>query len=379
MNWINNQKGSDNPVEKAKISSYQLFVLVLLFELGSVLLFPLATDAKQDAWLAVLIGMAGGIALFLVYHGLYHLYPDVLPTEYVQKILGKVLGAILAFLYILYFAYLAARVLRDFGELLLTFAYPETPLFIINALLTLVVVYTVRKGIEVLARTGELLFVLMYLLAISGFILVLASGLIEINNLKPVLAEGIFPVIKAAYTQTIYVPFGEVIVFSMILPYLNKSKMARITVISALGLSGINLAIVMAFNISVLGVDYTSISTFPLLTTIQTIQVADFLERLDVYFMVALIIGGFIKISVFCYAAVTGTSNLFNIREPSRMVYPIGLVILIMSITMASNFSGHLQEGFKIVTLYLHIPFQVIIPVFLLGIALIKNKLKNRK
>ncbi|WP_191556083.1 GerAB/ArcD/ProY family transporter [Metabacillus idriensis] len=366
-------------MEKAKISSYQLFVLILLFELGSVLLFPLATDAKQDAWLAVLIGMAGGIALFLVYHSLYHFYPDVLPTEYVQKILGKVLGGTLAFLYILYFAYLAARVLRDFGELLLTFAYPETPLFIINALLSLVVVYTVRKGIEVLARTGELLFVLMYLLAISGFILVLASGLIEINNLKPVLAEGIFPVIKAAYTQTIYVPFGEVIVFSMILPYLNKSKMARITVISALGLSGINLAIVMAFNISVLGVDYTSISTFPLLTTIQTIQVADFLERLDVYFMVALIIGGFIKISVFCYAAVTGTSNLFNIREPSRMVYPIGLVILIMSITMASNFSGHLQEGFKIVTLYLHIPFQVIIPVFLLGIALIKNKLKNRK
>ena len=302
----------------------------------------------------------------------------MLPTEYTQKIIGKVLGRSLSYLYILYFTYLAARVLRDFGELLVTFAYPDTPLFIINALLTLAVVYTIRKGIEVLARTGELLFVLMYLLAITGFILVVVSGLIDIKNLKPVLEHGILPVLKATITQTLYVPFGEVIVFTMIMPYLNKSKKARMTGLFALGLSGINLAIVMAFNISVLGVDLTTLAAFPLLSTIQTIQVADFLERLDVYFMLALIIGGFFKISIFCYAAVTGTANLFNIKEPSRMVYPIGLVILILSITMASNFSGHLQEGLQIVTLYLHLPFQVIIPIILLGIAFIKNRINGR-
>jgi spore germination protein KB len=365
-------------VEKAKISSYQLFVLILLFELGSALLFPLATETKQDAWIAVLLGMLGGFVLFLVYHCLYCFYPDMLPTEYTQKIIGKFLGRSLSFLYILYFTYLAARVLRDFGELLVTFAYPDTPLFIINALLTLAVVYTIRKGIEVLARTGELLFVLMYLLAITGFILVVASGLIDINNLKPVLEEGIFPVLKATITQTLYVPFGEVIVFTMIMPYLNKSKKARMTGLFALGLSGINLAIVMAFNISVLGVDLTTFSAFPLLSTIQTIQVADFLERLDVYFMLALIIGGFFKISIFCYAAVTGTANLFNIKEPSRMVYPIGLVILILSITMSSNFSGHIQEGLQIVPIFLHLPFQVIIPIILLGIAFIKNRIRKK-
>ncbi|MGM0922325.1 MAG: GerAB/ArcD/ProY family transporter [Bacillota bacterium] len=365
-------------MEKAKISSYQLFVLILLFELGSALLFPLATETKQDAWIAVLLGMLGGFVLFLVYHCLYCFYPDMLPTEYTQKIIGKFLGRCLSFLYIIYFTYLAARVLRDFGELLVTFAYPDTPLFIINALLTLAVVYTIRKGIEVLARTGELLFVLMYLLAITGFILVVVSGLIDINNLKPVLEEGIFPVLKATISQTLYVPFGEVIVFTMIMPYLNKSKKARMTGLFALGLSGINLAIVMAFNISVLGVDLTTFSAFPLLSTIQTIQVADFLERLDVYFMLALIIGGFFKISIFCYAAVTGTATLFNIKEPSRMVYPIGLVILILSITMASNFSGHTQEGLQIVPIFLHLPFQVIIPIILLGIAFIKNRIRKK-
>jgi spore germination protein KB len=148
-------------MEKAKISASQLFILMVLFELGSALLVPLAIRAKQEAWLAILFGMLGSFVLFLVYHKLYTYYPDLLPTEYMQKILGKVMGTVLAFVYILYFMYDASRVLRDFGEMLLTFAYPDTPLFIANALLILVIIYATRKGIEVIARSGELLFIFM--------------------------------------------------------------------------------------------------------------------------------------------------------------------------------------------------------------------------
>ncbi|EIJ82181.1 spore germination protein [Bacillus methanolicus PB1] len=363
-------------MEKAKINAGQLFVLILLFELGSALLLPIAIEAKQDAWLAILIGMAGGYLLFFVYHRLYQFYPDILPTEYAQRIMGKVFGRVIAFLYIIYFAYLAARVLRDFGEMLVTFFYTETPLFILNALLMVVIVYTIRKGIEVLARTGELLFVIIYLLAISGFILIVASGSININNLKPVLEEGFWPVMKAVFTETWYIPFGEAIVFAMIFPYLNNPKKAKITGLLALGLSSINLALVMAINISVLGVNLTSRSQFPLLSTIQTIQVAEFLERLDVFFMIALTICAFFKISVYMYAAVTGTANLFHVKETSQLVYPIGIVILFLSIIIASNFSEHFKEGLQVVPLVLHLPFQVIIPLLFLVIAFIKNRKK---
>jgi spore germination protein KB len=363
-------------VEKAKINANQLFVLIVLFELGSALLVPLAIEAKQDAWLAILLGMAGGFILFLIYHRLYQFYPDLLPTEYAQKIMGKSFGRLFAFLYIHYFAYLAARVLRDFGEMLVTFFYIETPLFIVSALLMIVIIYSVRKGIEVLARTGELLVVLIYLLGSSGFILIVASRLIDLNNLKPVLEEGIWPVMKVAITQTWHIPFGEAIVFSMVLPYLNNQKKAKITGLLALGLSGITLALVMAINISVLGVNLTSRSHFPLLSTIQTIKVADFLERLDVFFMLAMVIGGFFKISIFTYAAVTGTANLFNINEPSQLAYPIGIVILFLSITMANNFPEHFQEGLLVVPLVLHLPFQVIIPLLFLVAAFFKNRKK---
>lgn len=366
-------------MEKAKISAYQLFILIVLFELGSALLVPIAIEAKQDAWLAILIGMVGGFCLYLVYHGLYSYYPDIPPTEYLQKIMGSFLGKILAFIYVLYFIYLSARVLRDFGEMLITSFYWDTPLFILNTLMALLVIYTVRKGIEVLARTSELLFVLIFLLGISVFLLIIVSGIIQISNLTPVLEEGIRPVLKTTFTQTLYFPFGEVIIFAMILPYLNRPEKVKQIGLLAIGFSGLILATVMALNVSVLGVNNIIRSPFPLLSTIQTIEVAGFLERLDVYFILITVIGVFFKMCVFFYASIVGTANLFKVKESARLAFPLGLAILILSITIASNYSEHIKEGLHVITLYLHLPLQVILPSLLLLITFIKNKKKKSK
>ncbi|OUZ39122.1 spore gernimation protein KB [Solibacillus kalamii] len=366
-------------LEKAKISTYQLFVLIFLLEIGSAILVPLAIEAKQDAWLAVLIGLAGGCCLFWIYHSLYSYYPEIPLTEYIQQILGSFLGKVLAFFYVLYFMYIAARVLRDFGEMLIIVFYPQTPLFIMNVLMVLVVVYTISKGIEVIARTGELLFIIMMLIGISGTVLIIISGIIEISNLEPMLEEGIKPVIKTAFTQTLFFPFGEVIVFAMVLPYLNQKSKAMKTGLLGLGLSGLIIALIMAMNISVLGVNLISRSHFPLLSTIQTIEFAGFLQRLDITFMLSTVIGGFFKISMYFYASMVGTANLFNIKNSAQLAYPLGLLLLVLSITIASNFSEHVYEGLQIVPLYVHLPFQVIIPVLLLIIAFFKNRNKQRK
>nr|WP_285865960.1 GerAB/ArcD/ProY family transporter [Lederbergia lenta] len=345
-----------------------------MFELGSALLVPLAMDAKQDAWLAILFGMIGGFILYFIYYRLYLYYPDSLPTTFVQKLIGKTFGRIIAFLYIVYFSYSASRVLRDFGEMLAVISYPETPLSINHALLMFVIVYTVRKGIEVIGRSGELAFFLIYLFAIIGFILIIFSGIIHINNLKPILEDGIYSVIKVAFGQVLFFPFGEAIVFAMILPYLNNPKKAKITGLLALGLSGINIAISMAINISVLGVSLIERTQFPLLSTIQAIQFAEFLERLDIFFILTMIILGFFKICIFFYAAVIGTADLFKIKEPSQLAFPMGLVVLFMSIVVASNMTEHLQEGLEIIPIYIHLPIQVIIPAILLIIAFFKNR-----
>lgn len=367
-------------MEQAKISGYQLFVLIFLFLIGSAIWVPLATEAKQAAWLAVLIGTLVGLLLFGMYYTLYRYYPDQVLTEYIQDLTGGVVGRILVFLYIVYFIYNAARVLRDFGETLLTFAYPNIPLFVANAVFILVIMYAVRKGIEVLARTGELLFFLENLLFIFFVILVVITGMIDFSNFRPLLETGALNIAKVGLVGNSFFPFGEVLVFTMIFPYLKSSSNLVKIGIGAVGGAGLFLAFVTAMNISVLGVHLIDRSQFPFLTLIQSIELADFIERLDVYFLLKVILGSFLKVSIYTYAAVMGTANLIKFKEPSQLAYPIAIVILLISIIIASSYTEHIKEGLEVVPIFVHFPFQVIIPALLLLIAFIKHgKLKSRR
>lgn len=126
-------------MEKTKISTEQLFALMVLFEIGSAVVVGLGMQAKQDAWLAILLGMISGLILFLVYSYLFDQYPKLPLTSYLEKILGRYLGRVLAFIYILYFIYIASRVLRDFGELIVTTTLKGTPLIVVNLLIVFVI------------------------------------------------------------------------------------------------------------------------------------------------------------------------------------------------------------------------------------------------
>jgi len=366
-------------MESAKIKAYQLFVLIVLFEMGSAILVGLGSQAKQDAWIAILLGLGGGLAVFLIYYQLYKYYQDIPLTSYVQKITGKWIGRLIGVSYIIYFLYCAARVLRDFGELLASTIYTATPLIVINCLMIFTIIYGVHKGFEVIARVGELFFIVIYFMAFIGFALIMFSGLIHPENLRPVLENGWKPVVKTFLTETINFPFGEMVVFTMLLPYLNDLKKAKWVCLGGMVLSGINIIITAVINVAALGPALFTRANFPLLSTISKIQLADFIERLDVLFMLYLVIGGFFKISIFFYAAVVGTADIFGFKNQSKLSIPMGALVLFSSITIASNYSEHIKEGLEVVPVYLHWPFQILIPSFLLIIAFFRNRKQKQE
>jgi spore germination protein KB len=357
-----------------KISSFQLFSLIYLFEIGSALVVGIGSGVKQDAWIVILNGLLSGLLMIHIYHRLYTYFPDLPFTSYVQKITGKLIGRILGFIYVIYFIYDASRVLRDFGELLTTTIYYDTPLFFLNTFMILLCMYAVFNGIEVLSRLGELCFMLVLSMSILGFLLVIFSGIIHFENLKPILENGYIPVLKTSMNESILYPFGEVIMFSMIFQHINESKKVKKVCLLAVLLSGIDITIVAIINISALGTDAFVRSPFPLLSTIQKIHLFNFIERLDIFFMLFLVVGGFFKISLFFYSAVYGVADIFQFKDHRKVIYPIGLVILISSISTAANSSEHFKEG--LLVSYLYYPVEIIIPILLLLFVKFQNRKK---
>ncbi|WP_251032726.1 GerAB/ArcD/ProY family transporter [Bacillus sp. ISL-7] len=144
-------------MEKAKISGIQLFAMMFMFEMGTALVISYEIAAKKDAWLAILLGLCGGIILTFIYFFLFRQYPNLPLTGYVRKIFGKYLRWVIGLLYILFFLYIAARNLREFGELLLSSTLTETPLLAINILMILAICYVLYLGIEVLGEQQKYL------------------------------------------------------------------------------------------------------------------------------------------------------------------------------------------------------------------------------
>ncbi|WP_173917659.1 GerAB/ArcD/ProY family transporter [Halobacillus sp. Marseille-Q1614] len=363
-------------MEKAKVNGWQLFILMVLFEIGTAIVIHPGVEAKKDAWIAVFLGLIIGLLFFLVYYALYRLYPDLSLTGYIKQILGKYIGGALGILYLFYFLYIASRDLRDFGELLTASTYIYTPIFVINAIMILTIAFVLWKGIEVLARTGEIFFVFLMLIGFIGTTMVLVSGNIDFNQLLPILENGWAPVLMAL-PVTYTVPFGEMIVFAMLLPYLNRPQLGLKAGWSAISFSGILLTWVVAMDIAILGAYVTSRSAFPLLTAIGLVDMPGLFQRLDVAVVMTLIIGGFFKIAIFFYVALISAAELFRVPTYKQLIFPFSLVILFSSMTMASSFVDHIKEGLEFVPFYVNLPFQMGIPLLLLVIALTRRHFKS--
>ncbi|MFC7392063.1 GerAB/ArcD/ProY family transporter [Scopulibacillus cellulosilyticus] len=365
-------------MEKEKISAFQLFCIMMCFEVGTTVLFGLGADAKQDGWLSILLSMLSGLILMWVYIKLSNLYPYDTLTQMIPKIVGKIIGIPLVVIYISYFIYSAARACRDFSNLIKGTILTETPVIIIIGSFLILLIYCLRGGIEVFGRMGELIFPIYMLALILTWILMFGSQLIHLKQLTPVLAGGIRPVLNSAFPLIVTFPFGEQILIMMLLPALNNKKKIKKVGMLVILIGGILLTLNTIINLSILGPNLFGDVNYPLFTAARMVSIADFIQNIDAVIILMMIAGVFFKMGVWMYAAAAGTSQLFGLTNHHSILIPLGTLITSLSIVIASNAPEHLEIGFKYFAPYFLIPLEIVIPILLLVIACIRKKLSSR-
>ncbi|AFC32861.1 spore germination protein [Paenibacillus mucilaginosus 3016] len=266
--------------------------------------------------------------------------------------------------------------MRDGADLLVTSVLDQTPMIAVSIIMILTIGYVLHKGIEVLARTAQIYLVVMIALGVFSNFLLVVSGVIDVNQLLPILEKGWEPVIHTGITQAFEFPFSEMICFTMLLPYLNEPKQGIRAGFITMFAGGLILSFSTAMNIAVLGVDIAGRATFPLLTTISLVNIREFIQRMDVFVVMTLIIGDFFKVAIFYYVAVMGATDLFGMKDHRKLVYPLGLIVLFLSVAIADNFAEHIKEGnFALVTVFLL--FGVILPLLLWFVAFVRSRFRS--
>ena len=365
-----------------RINIWQLYCLMMLFEIGSTTVFGLGIDAKQDAWLAVLIAMIFGFGLVWIYTEIQKYYPEKNLADILTAVLGKWIAFPLILLYALEFFWIATLNFREFGELISMILLPSISLSIILAVFMITAVYTLFLGYEVLARLGEIMYPLILFFILSIFVLIGFSDQADMNRLQPVLGNGIKPVLKAAVPTLVNFPFGEMVVFLMYWRYVNKKGSVRKTAFWVTVTIGILLSSVLALMVAVLDVPFVTNSTIPIYEVIKLINIADIITNLDSIATVVQFIGGFFKMTIHFYGGVLAVKSLLKIDNEKWLIALFGVFWTWFSIVYYPNLLFHRWAGLKISITYFYSGFtvmEIVCPVLILMIVILKNKLRKQR
>ena len=361
-------------MNQQKISALQLFYVIVGFELGTAIILGLGAEAKQDAWLVIVIGMLSSLIMMGVFIQLSEYYPDDTLVSMIPKIIGKYLSYPVIIIYICYFIYLAARACRDFGELIVSTILVETPIVVVIGSFMVLMIYCLRGGVETFGRMGEVVFPIYMISLVLIWILLISVEGFNLKNLTPVLGNGIKPILKEVYPGVINFPFGETIIIMMFFPFLNNKRIIRKVGMSVILGGGLLLTLNLIFILSVLGPEVYGTDFFPLLTATRMVSIADFLERFDALIILMMVTGVFFKVGGWTFGAAIAISQLFKIDHTKSVILGLGTIIPPLSLLIATDFVEHLEIGLDYFVPYFHVPLQIIVPVILLCIAFIRKK-----
>lgn len=362
-------------LERGKISCAQtVYLLINLVGATSFVFLPAITAqiAGRDSWLTPLVATLPGIYLALVLSALGKKFPGRTIIQYLQAVLGSWPGRIVGVLYIFFFLHTNGVIVREFGELLVTLALPRTPLMVFHILLLLLCAWTVRGGLEVLARIMELTVPgIIVLFLVTG---ALNAGDFEFANLLPFLEHGASPVILASLDPIGW--RGEIILLAMFLPYLARPGEGGRCAIIAVIVIGLILIADAVTNISVFGSTVARM-TFPTYSLFRQISIANILERLESLLIAINVIGMYGKVALFYYATVLGAAQLANLKDYRPLVLPVGVILAALSMGVAANSQevvGYIVEGWPPFSF----TFEYLIPSVVLAVAAVRGMGKNR-
>ncbi|MCM8709507.1 spore germination protein [Clostridium sp. SYSU_GA19001] len=360
-----------------KISQNQIRTLIILSIAGTAMLdMPgtLALEIKQDAWIAAVIGVIGGVFIANLYNRLAAQMSNMTLMEYSEKVMGKWLGALFSIFFLIFLVLNCSRIVYMVGNFMTTQIMPETSMLMMNVLILIPAVIGTRLGLEPIARSAEVFFPWI----LTGFILMAVFAFLDIKliNIQPIFESGVKPVL---WSVILFESFTNltVIVFLMFYPVCaGNLKEAGRAFSSGVLIAGIMIMIQTILCILSLEPYGTVHNVYPSYILAKNITVGRQIERLESIIAMVWIISIYYKINLYFYAAALGITQIFKLRDYKSLTIPLAILVVYFSLIIYPN--SVYYRNWDTTTWVSHILTNgLFIPVLLLILGKVTNKKKE--
>lgn len=357
---------------KAQIGPIQAVMLVTNIILPTTILFLpafTAAEAREGAWIAGLVGTAGGMLLTLIHSALAVRFPGQNLLQFLPRLMGTPLGKIIGFTYLVWLLHLTAFVMREFGAFFLMTTMPDTPDSVIYVVMMLLCAFAVRHGIEVLARVNQVIF---FLILVSLFLVaVLLASKMEATNLLPLPGADFPSLLRGAYSPLSWM--GEAVIAMIVaFPYLSQPQKARPIALSGVFIAGLVSSFATLLTIAAVGVHWIVTAQLPVFAVTRYIEVGGFLERMEPVFIITWVGGVFIKASIIFYGLCKGTADWLGLGDFRPLVLPFVTVIIPVAFLIARNTAELGLFAAKVWPPYAILLFEFGLPLLIWLVALLR-------
>lgn len=322
---------------KDEITSLQASFIVSKSMIGTGILFLPQVMAKEvgtpDGWISVLIG--GFLALLAGYViiKLNQRFPKQTFFEFSQTVFGKVIGAVHIVLLSAYFTISAGYLTRVMGEVIRMYLLDKTPIAFIIIVFMLVGIYLAIGGINPIARLIELFFPVILIILVT--LIAFSFKEFELDNIRPVLAEGFMPVWKGIPSSAFsYSGFEIMLVLSA---FMKEPRDAVKSMLRGIGLLIPLYTLTVLVTIGTLTVDEVKTLTWPTMSVAKDIELpGGFFERFESLFSVLWVISMYATFVPYYYVASLGLGHLFrtNYRTFIYLLFPVVYLVAMMPKTL---------------------------------------------
>ncbi len=361
-------------VEKGVITNRQLMFLIFSFMEFMVMSINFVYSVSgRDTWIAVLAAYAVAIIAAVMYTAIIEKFPGEDLVRINDIVLGPYIGKLFSVLYIWFFFEYMIHFAYFFNSFWITYIMTDTPREVFAIMLIIICAMAVRSGIEVIARCSFLFSTIVAAMVIIAAILLIKD--LNINNFMPILNIEPKKFIQSVHS-ILTIPFCDIVVFLMLMPYAKDKKKIRKPMLAAISLSTLLLLINVLVNIAVAGqrVVTSSSVTFAI---IREIEIGEVLTRLDVLVAITLLITVFMKITIFYYATVLGLSQMLRLRSYKPLIVPVGIIATAISIFLYPSDMEQVYAAQYIWPFNASL-FEFVLPAITLAVIGIRGFIKNR-
>ncbi|MEK3885409.1 endospore germination permease [Paenibacillus sp. PL2-23] len=362
-------------IANGKISIRQFQILIVLATIGdSILILPTitASAAKQDAWLVMLVSLAGGLAVGAMFAMIANrIRGEASLGVALGKAFGSWIGAVFLLLLTYNFFMCGLTLLSAMSHFMNTQLMPETPVNAIVIVFLTVIIIACRYGVEAFARMAELLFPVFFILLLLLLALILPQA--DWGRVEPIAAQGMMPILRGTLT-VLSAAFLEMVVLLTLVPHVVGTGSLTKPILKSFALGGLLLFAVVLLCVLVLGPNLMESKYYPTFVLAQKLTIGNFLERMEAIIAFVWIITVFYKTLLLFCAVITGVASLLKLKDGASLLsIPVGMIMMVLTVVSTPNIT---EYNYLLQTYYhwFDLTFCLLVPALLLTGLLLKGR-----